>query len=92
MLEIKTVLELYKNLVIGQKVAVRWTNCGYYMAGVGEVTKINKKSAVVVLTEAVSGPHGNYPVGQKLRLSTYVASVEWSWQNGIFPLETANVR
>jgi hypothetical protein len=53
-------------LSVGQSVTVRWTNCNRQYEGRGQVSKVNKKTVRVSLTEPVASQIGysGYPVGQ----------------------------
>ena len=84
-------MEFNRNLKFGDKVLARWTNCGYQMQGTGVVTKINAKSARVVLSESVPMGEWTYPVGQEIRLPIITGngrmSADWTWNNGVFARE-----
>lgn len=62
------------NLNLGDAVIVRWTNCGRYYRGRGEVSKINAKTVRVVLTEPVV----SYPIGREI-----IVPIHGTYSNGI---------
>ena len=86
-------LELWKweeKIEIGSNVIVRWTSSGYDFHTTARVTKLNRKSICVCLTDGVPGTNPgfewDYPAGQTIRVPR-IDTPEWSWNNGVFPAE-----
>jgi hypothetical protein len=80
-------LRFERELKVGDKVRVHWTNCGSYYAAPATVARINDKSIVVTLDEAVDTLTGlgGYPVGQKIKVPR-LGSAGWSANNCVNPL------
>lgn len=74
-----------EELVVGQRVEVRWTNCGNYYRAEGTVAKINAKSVRVAIDEAQHG----YEAGREISSPRccFDTMLRWSWSNCVLPTE-----
>ncbi len=87
---LKVICDFEKDLRIGSKVRVRWTNSGRYFAALATISKVNAKSFRATLDEAVDyakpGDKG-YPAGQNMKAPSFASPVEWSVNNRVEPVE-----
>lgn len=75
-------------LHIGSKVQVRWTACSHCYLADGTVVKLNDKSIVVEVDEAVPHTYGSYSYERGHRISApRRLGRQWSLINGVFPSE-----
>ena len=74
-------LEFESHLMRGSLVIVRWTNCGNQWQAPGWVSKLNRRSLRVTLSEAIEG---HYPTGQEIIIPRSLAK-EWSTSNCVLP-------
>ncbi len=72
---------------------IKWTNCGKYWFGRGNVEKINKQSFIVILSEDVGNEHdpaeGYYYAGLDIkvpRLANGSGMKLWSVNNRLEPV------
>ncbi len=72
-------------LTVGSKVVARWTNSYRSYQAPATVKKINDKSIVVTLNEAIPTDIGGYPAGHKLPVPSCNSDL-WSNSNSVAPV------
>jgi len=72
-----------RELKVGDKCEVFWTNNHYHYDGDARVVKLNIKTVVVELLEAIS----DYPEGHRIRVPRWADLKLWSLGNSVWPVD-----
>ena len=93
-------MEFDKGLAVGQFAEVRWTNSHNAYRAVGKVVKVNAKSVVVALSDAIYAPKYDkamhafepgemvYEAGRTIAVPRCILSTmqRWSFNNCVMPV------
>jgi hypothetical protein len=91
----KAYFDFDTTLTVGQRVVIRWTNCGGAYAMPATITKVNAKSVLAAIDTAVVAHWAGdaievYPAGRVIKAPRLSASKEWSNNNCVAPLPASH--
>jgi len=81
--EYRAVVDFEQNLQVGDTVRICWTCCGTAYAAVATVTKINAKSILAAINDAIES---DYPKGQVIKAPRIESFRTWSVNNRVEPV------
>jgi hypothetical protein len=79
--DLKDYLEWVESIEVGDRIVLRWTNCGSSYSAEAEITKVNGKSLIGKILHEVKAGMGVYPIGNAIKVPRPAWGVDWSWNN-----------